>query len=427
MGKMGLLQRIRYRFQSDHSPDKMLSSDAKLSLFIHWSFTLGASMSGVFLNLYLWRLTESLAVNGGYNMIVFALTPFAFAWAGKWVKKKDRMFVFRLGVIFSALFYLLVVVAQEKVADYFYVFAVLNCLANSFYWTGYLVLMYDVSNESNRLRYMASNLIVFTFASLIGPALAGFVISRFESLTGYVIIFAIAFIMFVFTAIVSFRLKPIVSHHKAYYLRFMGLLIRKNKAFRNALIGYLLWGTFQGIIMFLPNILLFEVLPHEDSVGYLGVLFSLTGIFAGYLISRYATDAHIYRYVLISSCGFTAASSLLLFDLNVWTVIGFMLLQAFFTPIYGNPTGAYYYQMISKLPLKGELRVETLVIREFFVNTGRISSIGLLIYLASDVHSILLPVVVVLSAVLQFGWLKVVKPAGKEEEARAAEAKPQSR
>jgi len=231
MSIMALLRNMRNRWTADPNPEKALSSDAKLSLFIHWSFTLGASMSGVFLNLYLWRLTESLTINGGYNMIVFGLTPFAFAWAGFWVKKKDRMFVFRLGVIFNALFYLCVVIAQENVADFFYVFAVLNALANSFYWTGYLVLMYDVSNAQNRLRYMASNMIVFSFASLIGPALAGFIISRFESLIGYVIIFAIAFCMFVFTAIVSFRLKPIISHRKTYYLRFMGLLIRKNKEF----------------------------------------------------------------------------------------------------------------------------------------------------------------------------------------------------
>ena len=397
------------RFRSATPLDKQLSKDARLSLFIHWSFTLGASMSGVFLNLYLWRLTESLAVNGGYNIIVFALTPFAFAWAGKWVKKKDRMFVFRLGVIFNAVFYLLVVIAQENVADYFYVFAVLNSLANSFYWTGYLVLMYDVSTPENRLRYMSTNMIAFTFASLIGPAIAGFVISKFESLTGYVIIFAFAFCMFVFTAIISFRLKPIVSHHKTYYLRLMGLLIRKNSAFRKVLIGYLLFGTFQGIMMFLPNILLFAVLPQEDMVGYLGVLFSLVGILAGYLMSRYGKDSRLRLYVFAASLGFTAASSILLIDLNVWTVVGFMLLQAFFQPVFGNPTGAYYYQMIGQLPLKGELRVETLVLREVFVNAGRILSITVLIFLASDVHSLLLPVVVVASALLQFGWLKVIR------------------
>src|SRR5690606_28753296 len=144
----------------------------------------------------------------------------------------DRMFVFRLGVIFSALFYLLVVLAQEQVADYFYIFAILNGLANSFYWTGYLVLMFDVSTQANRLRYMSTNTIVFTFANLIGPAFAGFIISRFVELTGYVIIFTMACCLFFFTSIISLRLKPIVSQHKRYYLPFMGLLIRKNRAFR---------------------------------------------------------------------------------------------------------------------------------------------------------------------------------------------------
>lgn len=416
MNRSAMIRWVRDRFAAyEDQPEMQLSKDAKLSLFIHWSFILGASMSGVFLNLYLWRLTGSLAVNGGYQIIVFAVTPLAFAWAGRWVKRKDRLFVIRLGVIFSALFYLLVIIAQEQVADYYYIFAFLNGLSVSFYWIGYLVLMFDVSNQSNRLRYMSSNLIVFTFANLIGPAAAGFIISLFVSLTGYVIIFSIAFCMFVITAFASFRLKPIDSHHKAYYLQLMGLLIRKNSAFRKVLAGYFLYGNLQGVIMFLPNLLLFEVLPREDAVGYLGVLSSLIGIAAGYLISRFGKVDAIRQFVLVSALGFTTASSLLLLGITIWTVIGFILLQAFFMPIFGNPTGAYYYQMIARLPLKGELRVEALVMRELFVNAGRVCSIGLLIYLARDLHSGFLPIVVVLAAVLQFGWLMLLESNNKSE------------
>ena len=76
-------------------------------------------MSGVFLNIYLWRLTESLWVNGMYNIIVFTVTPIAFAAAGKLAKKKDRLAAFRLGLLLIAAFYLSVIIAQENVADWY--------------------------------------------------------------------------------------------------------------------------------------------------------------------------------------------------------------------------------------------------------------------------------------------------------------------
>lgn len=388
--------------------EKRLSGQAKLSLFVHWCFQLGSSMSAVFLNLYLWRLTESLAVNGLYNIILYGLSPLGFAIAGRWVKRKDCMTVIRLGVMFSALFYLLVVLAQENVARYYYVFAVLNAAANSLYWTGYLVLMYDVSEPRNRLRYMSLNTIFFTFAGLIGPALAGFVISRFDGLSGYVINFSFAFLMFVFTTAVTFRLKPVPAKNSRFYLRYMGLVVKKYPAYRNVLIGFVLFGAFQGILFFLPNILLYQVMPREDMVGYLSILFSLTGIVAGLFISRCGKDEHIRKFLLSSAAGFTLASMMLLFGLSLWTVLAFMVLQSFFNPIQNNPTSSYYYQMIGKLPLKGELRVETVILRELALNIGRVLSIGLLIFIANDVSSPLLPLVVLFTAVLQFGWLKAI-------------------
>lgn len=396
-------------------PEKRLGGEARLSLFIHASFQLGSSMSAVFLNLYLWRLTESLAVNGIYNIILYGLSPLGFAIAGRWVKRKDSMTIIRLGVIVSALFYLLVVLAREDVATYYYLFAIVNAAANSLYWTGYLVLMYDVSGPQNRLRYMSLNTIWFTFAGLIGPALAGFLISRFDGLSGYVINFSVAFLMFAFTAILSFRLKPTPTRHRAYYLRYMGLVIRKHAPYRKVLYGFTLFGAFQGLLFFLPNILLFQVLPREDMVGYLSMLFSLTGIVAGLFISRFGKDEHIRKFLLSSAMGFTLAAVMLLFGLHLWTVLAFMVLQAFFNPILNNPTSSYYYQMIGKLPLKGQLRVETVIIRELALNIGRVLAIALLIFIAGDVTSAILPLVVLFTAMLQFGWLPAVDRKSVEE------------
>src|SRR5690606_27152917 len=160
----------------------------------------------------------------------------------------------------------------------------------------------------------------------------------FDGLTGYVINFSFAFLMFAFTAIISFRLKPVPTRHRAYYLRYMGLVIKKYAPYRKVLYGFVLFGAFQGILFFLPNILLFQVLPREDMVGYLSMLFSLTGILAGLFISRYGKDEHIRKFLLSSATGFTLAAVMLLFGLHLWTVLAFMVLQAFFNPIQNNPT-----------------------------------------------------------------------------------------
>ncbi|MGU3470635.1 MFS transporter [Paenibacillus sp. D51F] len=390
-------------------PEKKLSRDAVTSLIIHSCFQFGASMSGLFLNLYLWRLTQDLAINGLYNIICFAITPAAFAAGGWLAKRKDRMAAYRLGIVMIAVFYLLVVIAQERVAEYYVLFALLNGISSGFYWVGYLVLQYDVSTETNRIRYLAINMIAFNSAGLAGPALAGLIIRRSEGLQGYIMIFALAFVMFAAAAAISFRIPMQTVRHRTYYLNLMGLLMSKHRRWRRALYSFFVFGLFQGIMLFLPNILLFRTVGREDWVGYLGVLFSALTVATGYVISRSAQQEHVRLYLLISSIGVTLGAALLLLDVKLWSVAAFMILFSVFNPLAVNTLTSYYYRLIGQLPLKGQLRVESVIMRELFLNAGRVVSIALLLLCAADMRPSFMAAVLFGMAALQFTLLGLVK------------------
>jgi MFS transporter, YQGE family, putative transporter len=367
-------------------PERRLGQEAKVSLLIHSFFQFGASMSGVFLNLYLWRLTESIWVNGMYNIINYAVAPFAFMLGGWLAKKTDRMYVYRLGLLLISAFYICVVAAQELVAEWYPLFAVFGSLSGAFYWVGYLVLMYDVSDERNRIHYLAMNSIFFTFAGLLGPALAGRVIALNDGLHGYIIVFGIAFFMFLLAAVGSLKIKAKPSRHKTYYLKHTLQMMRRSPGWLRGLWGFFALGLLQGIMLFLPNILLFQVMPREDHIGYMSVLFSLITIAMGMLISRFAKAEHTTLYLWISGIGLIAAASLLLGGLALWSVISFMVLYSFFNPLQGNTLTSHYYNHVGKLPLKGNFRVESVVLREAFLNTGRVVSITALILLLQEVE-----------------------------------------
>ncbi|XEC94153.1 MFS transporter [Paenibacillus tarimensis] len=390
-------------------PDRRLSGEAVVTLIIHGCFQFGASMSGLFLNLYLWRLTEDLMVNGIYNMVVFFMTPFAFALGGWIAKQKDRMVTYRLGIVLIALFYLAVIFAREQVAEFYIGFAVFSGIAQGFYWTGYLVLMYDVSTDTNRIRFLAINMMVFNAAGLAGPAVAGYVISRNEGLQGYIITFAIAFAMFLAASVISLRIRRQTSHHKAYYLKFVGLLLKRNRLWTRSLASFFVLGLLQGIMLFLPNILLFRTVGREDWVGYLGVLFALLTVLTGYCISRMAKEQYARQYVLVSSLGVIAGASVLLIDIRFWTVVTFMVIFSLCNPLTVNTLTSYYYRIMGKLPLKGQLRVESVVMREVFLNAGRVISICLLLLFSMDLDSGKLPFVLLGASILQLSMIRLIK------------------
>ncbi|MEK3910619.1 MFS transporter [Paenibacillus sp. FSL H7-0331] len=394
-----------------HIPaEKRLSKDATTSLFIHFCFQFGASMSGVFLTLYLWRLTHSLWINGMYNIINYAVAPFAFMLGGLLIKKKDRMVTYRFGIALIALFYLVVVLAQERVVDYYVLFAIFGGMAGAFYWAGYLTLMYDVSTEQNRIRYLAMNMIVFTLAGLIGPALAGYIIRQNNGLQGYTIVFSIAFLMFLMAAVGSLRIKTKATHHKAYYLKYVGLLMNKNRLWFKSLFCFSILGILQGMMMFLPSILLFKIVEREDLVGYLGMLYASLGIATGMYISRYGRDGWAGRFIIISTIGCVAGSLLLVWKLNLYTVILFMILYSICAPLQGNTITSYYFRIMGTLPLKGQLRVESVVMRETFVNVGRIVAIFVLIILNRYTGDWTLPWVLLGASIVQIGIYWLIEP-----------------
>jgi MFS transporter, YQGE family, putative transporter len=396
----GWSERLRHRW-AGQPEDKRLSQDARMSLVIHFFFQFGASMSGVFLNLYLWRLTEDIWINGMYNIINYGVSALAFVLGGWLTKKTDRMYSFRLGLLLIALFYVGVIIAQEQVAEWYWLFALAGGLAGCFYWSGYLVLMYDVSDDRNRIHYIAMNNIFFTAAGLIGPALAGAIIAANDGLNGYMLVFGLAFVMFLLAALGSFRIKPKPNRHKAYYLAYSFQMMRRASMWKKSLWGYLIYGLMQGIMLFLPNILLFQVMPREDQVGYMAVVFSLITIFMGTLISKYARERWAAVYLRVSAVGLIGAACMLLLGLTVWTVVGFMVLYSFFAPLQGNTYTSYYYRLTGKLPLKGNFRVESVVMREVFLNTGRVFSIFALILFLDNLAGQQLAYILIGGALLQ--------------------------
>lgn len=404
-----------HRPRAQVPPELRLSAEAVTSTAIHGFYQFGASMSGVFLNLYLWRLTEDLVINALYSLIAFAVSPVGFAVGGKLVKTRDRLVAYRAGIAMTALFYLLVIVAGTAVVKWYWLFGFMSGVASSFYWVGYLTLMYDVSTETNRIRFIGLNSIAFNAGGLAGPALAGTIIGMSGGLSGYMTVFTLSFFMFLLAALGSFRLKPAVSHHRAYYLKMMPLLYAKNGNFRRGLYGWLLIGLYQGLMLLLPNILLYKVLESERLVGYLGAAFLGLTMLTSYGMSRFGRPEKARMYVLISSLAFGLGSLLLIGGYRVWIVLAFLALYHAFVPLQHNTFSAHYYNLVGKLPLKGNLRVETIVGRETFLNLGRIASIFVMLLLSENLESPWIVAIILLTTLAQFPviWLVGGADGGK--------------
>lgn len=69
-------------------------------------YTLGLSMSNIFVNIFLWRQSHDIELLAVYNICIYLTQLFIFIIAGKWVKRFDRVIILRVGIILISLFFI---------------------------------------------------------------------------------------------------------------------------------------------------------------------------------------------------------------------------------------------------------------------------------------------------------------------------------
>lgn len=393
--------------------EKRLSSHAVNILINHAIFQFGGSLSIIFVNLYLWRLTNSLWVNGIYNLVAILSQAATTFFIGKMSKKKGRTTIYRYGILMTAIFYLLIVIVQEEIVHYFYLFALLRGIAQGLYWVAYFTIVHEVSSDQNRHRYLGWNQIVMGSTNLIAPALAGFIIGLSAGLSGYLIVFSIAFLMFLMATIGSFRIKKESIRHRNYYMKYLGQIMERKKAFRHALTGWFIIGFPQGILMYIPPILIYSIFEDEGVVGYLNASFLAVSILASYIISRFADIEQTKKYLWIAAIGFFVSATFLAWEIAIWSVILFMITQNMFKPLQANAYAAYYYQWIDRLPLGSEFRVESVVLRETIINVGRGLGIVVFMFFASGIDTSTVAYVIMLTMAIQLILPMIIKLKGE--------------
>ncbi|MEH7238408.1 MFS transporter [Bacillus sp. JJ1562] len=387
-------------FQIDKA--KRLNQQAVISLVNHAIYQFGNSMSLIFLNIYLWRLTNSLFINAVFNLVALlaqAVTTFSI---GKFAKRKGKLLAYRLGIFITAFFYLFILIAQEEIVTFYLLFAIMKGISQALYWLGYFTIVHEVSTDKNRLRVLGLNTIVMNGTNLSGPAIAAFIIGLYSGFQGYMIVFGVAFVMFAIAAIGSMKLKKEENHHTSYYMKYLPLILKREPVFKKSMVGWFILGFPHGILSFIPSILLYEIFLKEQTVANLNILFLSLSIISSYFISRFAQSEGTVKYLLLSAAGFTLSTVFLLADLSALTVILFMSIYSIFKPLQGNSYEAFYYNMIGQLPLKSNFRTEAVVLRETIINLGR--GFGIIIFLTfvNGIEADSIPFVLFALAVVQW-------------------------
>ncbi len=356
-----------------------MCKEAKILLFMSALFTFAAGLSGIFVNIFFWKQTNSFIVIVIYNMIHYITTPITFMVGGIIAKKKNGIWSLRLGLILYAIFYSLILILGNRGGIYIYILGMVYGFAVGFYWLAFNTLSFDFTCVTNRDTFNGFNGSCAGVAAAIAPITSGYIITRFIGNKGYSIVFTITLSIFIVLLIISLFLKCNNYGSKVNFKKVFSKncsdwsIIRKSTT---------LWGFRDVIIGFLVNILIIETTNSELSLGKLTFIGALASSGAYVLVQKIIKPPRRRLAIYVGTIGSFLAVTTIVYKVSYATLLIFMVVDSFLLPFFLIQLSSSSFNVINKIH-EEDLRIEYMINKDLVLNGGRIiSSIILLLVLS---------------------------------------------
>ncbi|MFD2630840.1 MFS transporter [Oceanobacillus kapialis] len=353
-----------------------INKDLLFLLVIGGLYSLGIFLSNTFVNIYLWKQSGDYVTIAIYNLAIYLFQPAAFILAGKLAKKVDRVIVLRFGVIFLSIFFLCVLLIGEKASTYNFLLGSLLGIGYGFYWLAFNVLTFEITEPETRDFFNGFLGVLQSFGGMIGPLLAGIIIARMEANIGYTAIFSISFILFILAVACSFFLNRRRAEGSFYFKRILQER-NHNKNWRRILHAHIFQGLREGIFAFVISIWVFLITQSEFSLGMFNLVLSGLSFLFYFIATKFIKRELRKKAILLGGLILYFSTFIILFNISYVLLIVYAVFIGIAYPIINVPYVSMTYDVIGKAWKAKEMRVEYIVVRELFVNLGRVGAIVL--------------------------------------------------
>ncbi|WP_240376651.1 MFS transporter [Bacillus piscicola] len=355
-----------------------ITSNLLLLLVIGGLYAISIALSNTFVNIYLWKQSGEIADIALYQLASVVMQPLSFLAAGFLAKKADRIIALRIGVFILTGFYSAVLLAGDHAGSILLLLGVLLGMGFGFYWLGYNVLTFEITEPDTRDFFNGFSGLLTSFAGMIGPLSAGAIITWMPDAKGYNFIFFISFSLFILAVLLSFKMK---HRHAEGPLRVRQAIaeIKRNSSWRKVLFSHFLQGIREGIFVFIIILWVYTATNSEMALGGYGFVTSAVS-FAGYFfVSRFLKPTQRKKAILIGGALLFGAVFLIIFKPVYSLLITYGIIISAAYPLLLVPYVSLTYDVLGKATDAALLRIEYLISKEWFINGGRVVSILLLL------------------------------------------------
>jgi MFS transporter, YQGE family, putative transporter len=357
---------------------KSFSIELKFYLLMNAFFSFGGALSGVFQSVFLWKLDKSYSLLAYYSLY-WSLTIIVCFGLCAWIARKTNpMFTMRLGLVFYLITYLIMLIFHATLNKHIILLGTSNGLAMSLYYVGVHMAVLDLTTNDKRDQFLYVQGILLTIGGVVGPLVSGILISHFDGMFGYYVVFIATCVFFFISFLVSLKVKGSQVTAKSY---FWDVIKDPSPEWKKMYKVMFADGIVSGVYStFLITMITFAVAGGEFSLGVYNMAAEIVAIIAFYVLAKFSNPKYRIVIFAIGSISIFLSSALLSALPVLLSLIVFGIVSPVAQNMITTSMNAMIYESIEKDPNYKDRRLDYIIIREIPLGVGRI--IGVCLFLA---------------------------------------------
>ena len=354
----------------------------------------------IFLGPFLTAYFISTSTNSILNISIYYIFTYATMALSTLVvavlaEKRNRIKIFRIGIILNFIYILIIILLKEKIINYLPIISILYGISASCYYFPYNLFIINKVKNTERTNYMVKLFITISVVGILFPIIFGSIIT----ITNYILTAVIVLFISLIQIILSFF---ITDNHNGYLeeynLKKAWLELKKNKQVINCLAGELFIGMniCNGTLETVMVILILNSFKTNINLGIITSIATLLSILVVKIYGLIYNKRDDKKVIIISSIIPVISLIIFLILKTNTTVIIYKFSYVIFAEILSLVRKIKIFNLSNSKIVNKSNQCEFNAIREVTLNVGRVTGYTLLLLAGLTQSAVVLNIVTII-------------------------------
>ena len=354
----------------------------------------------IFLGPFLTAYFISTSTNSILNIAIYYIFTYATMALSTLVvaalaEKRNRIKIFRIGIILNFIYILIIILLKEKIINYLPIISILYGISASCYYFPYNLFIINKVKNTERTNYMVKLFITISVVGILFPIIFGSIIT----ITNYILTAVIVLFISLIQIILSFFITD--NHNgdlEEYNLKKAWLELKKNKQVINCLAGEFFIGMniCNGALETVMVILILNSFKTNINLGIITSIATLLSILVVKIYGLIYNKRDDKKIIIISSIIPVISLIIFLILKTNTTVIIYKFSYVIFTEILSLVRKIKIFNLSNSKIVNKSNQCEFNAIREVTLNVGRVTGYTLLLLAGLTQSAVVLNIVTII-------------------------------